>query len=384
MQQARIAVKSRRSQGACRARRGSLRARTLLLGQTGPVTTKSGAAEASVSVVEAVIALPFALPLNADRLGKVTHAKIGSVNAQVHLPSLKIFNNGTMFLEGPGVRSVRSDIDWATTLHNHSPWGSVVSWRKTGGGQPADIIADLYHVLFRAQVPQGTNGTHEQQTQAIADEIARNVWIWLALIGDWFEITTGVYLERTSRQGVEALTVGAELHLWSFDGQKGYELPGTHIIRGAQFGRVTTSAASWRRIIAKANNNLSPPVEHLFLRDARGSLRHGDTRRAVLDAATAAEISLALLLDQHITTASGPIQTVVRAANRDMGRLTTTLRKNFGVTLPSGIQTGLTDRRNEAIHSGLKPSWEAAKSALDIAVDIVDLATPRSTLLTFR
>lgn len=354
------------------------------LGQTGPMTTKPGAAKASVSVVEAVIALPFALPLNADRLGKVTHAKIGSVNAQVHLPSLKTSSNGAMLLEGPEVRSVRSDIDWATTLHNHSPWGSVVSWRRTDSGQPADIIVDLHHVLLRAQVPQGSNGTHEQQTQVIADEIAKNMWTWLSLIGDWFEVTTGIYLERTSHQGVETLTVGPELHLWSFDGQKGCDLARTHIISGAQFGRITASAASWRRIISRVNSNLSPPVEHLFLRDSRGSLHHGDTRRAVLDSATAAEISLALLLDRHITTASGPIQATVRAANRDMGRLTTTLRKNFGVTLPSDIQTGLIDRRNEAIHSGLKSSREAAKRALDIAVGIVDLATPRSTLLTRR
>lgn len=63
-------------------------------------------------------------------------------------------------------------------------------------------------------------------------------------------------------------------------------------------GRRAGLLGELRHVVKTAERGERLPSEHILLRDARASNLRGDFRRAVLDAATAGEMSLAALLDR--------------------------------------------------------------------------------------
>lgn len=345
------------------------------------MTVKRQPRAASGVGVEVVVALPFALRVDVDVLSKKTDGQIGSISAQVVLPRLTALSDGRPSIDAPHIQSVQPDIDWAAYLQHSSPWGTIASYQLDDGRQPTKITAQLHRVLLKAPVA-GSAKSRRKRTQVIADEIAEHVGDWISLIGDWYEVTTGSYLERSRSLSVENLTVEPELNRWSYDGTKVHTLARMRKTDGVVIGQRPLDSASWARILLKANKRITPPIEHLLLRDSRGSLLRGDTRRAVLDAATAAEISLFMLLDTHIGASSEPIKKIVREANYDMGRLARTLRKLFNVDIRPDLQKDLAERRHQAIHAGPEPSRNTATVALDIAAEVVDLSSPRAALLS--
>jgi hypothetical protein len=264
-------------------------------------------------------------------------------------------------------------------LDKQHSWGSVKTWRQGAPLGHGDTV-EINHLFLRCRLQAGAS-------KEIAQEIVNNVIPalkpWMHLLADWIEVVQETFLERNDSPGERSIIVGgSELIPWYFDGERGHSLSqGTLTTPGVVIGREGMTLPEWHLALRLAELQQNPPTEYTFLRDARGSLRQQSTRRAVLDAATAAEISLAKLLDAQTASAAEPIRDAVRDGNNNLGRMTTTLRKTFKVKLPNDIQGGLAKPRNDAIHAGKPPTTDEATLALKIAEELVDLATPQSELV---
>jgi hypothetical protein len=166
-----------------------------------------------------------------------------------------------------------------------------------------------------------------------------------------------------------------------FDGIKATPL--NYVTSGRPASGIGGPAADltcWRRILAAAGNGLVLPDEHLLLRDSLEAIFEDRPRPSILDAATAAEIGLATLLDNEYRSASKSDRQEARKANNSIMRLTRTLRK-LGVSLRPDIKEGLAECRDKAIHMGSTLSFSEARLVREIATEIVEMANPKAALL---
>ena len=83
----------------------------------------------------------------------------------------------------------------------------------------------------------------------------------------------------------------------------------------------------------------------------------------MLDAATAAELSLAKLRDDYLSSNDTRLAGYVRRKARQIDGLSSFL-KDMGRKLPDGIKGELNDPRNKAIHAGHELDEETADAAL--------------------
>lgn len=203
---------------------------------------------------------------------------------------------------------------------------------------------------------------------------------WSENIGTWFEIVSESYLPHSRDKGSVPIVLG-DSRMWFFDDTKAILLPHTVKVRPPIIDHPVADLKCWRQILAAIAKGSTPPVEHVLLRDARQGIFEEQTRRAVLDAASAAEISLATLLDKEIKSVPLPVQQVVRGATNSLGSLIKNLRNNFKISLSPDVDNVLAHLRNRSIHGGFKPSLDEARCALEIATEIVEMANPRGALL---
>lgn len=127
------------------------------------------------------------------------------------------------------------------------------------------------------------------------------------------------------------------------------------------------SLTSLSHVVRATSLDIGPPPAHLIIRDARGDLRRGRYRKAVVDAGSAAEIAIS---DRHRSHPS--------VTPRPFPRRPTlgTYVKYAVLPLPEATQDHLVRVRNDAIHNGLKPTRSQAEDAVRIALQIVQELQP--------
>ena len=122
------------------------------------------------------------------------------------------------------------------------------------------------------------------------------------------------------------------------------------------------------------------PIQHDLLLDAHTALFSDDLRRAVVDAATAAEVVLAQWIRRRLEERGLTTDEALRVTDEVNGiaelyRLSTAL----GLSLtPSRKQVidRIAQPRNLAVHAGEEPSHQAARNAFVCAQAIVDEVAP--------
>lgn len=336
----------------------------------------------AVGVIEAVAELGFHLPVDEFCLGTTTPALIGPIKAEVVLPNLTVVSDELFYVSAPEIHSVPVDTRWEERLQDHAPWGTISSYRKNDDGGPTDITVWLSRILIRISVkPEGQEGALTEANK-LTGRLNGHLQSWLGAMGDWFEVINATYLPRSPKPGGNQLISFGNPMTWFFNGTKATLL--NHIVGGRLASEIfgpSVDLNCWRQILAATGKGLTPPDEHLLLRDSLEAISDDNFRRAILDAATAAEISLAALLDKEIASKSPSEQQAIRKANIGIKRLTRTLR-TYGVSIRVDVQNNLADCRNKAIHAGFKPSLEEARLAREIATEIVEMASPRGALLS--
>jgi hypothetical protein len=91
----------------------------------------------------------------------------------------------------------------------------------------------------------------------------------------------------------------------------------------------------WQGILGAASDGRQPPTEYLLLRDSFAANRRGQGRRAVLDAATAAELALTRLLDQELAAGRQDLATYVKDQSKQIGGRIRALTA-LGIQIPGG------------------------------------------------
>jgi hypothetical protein len=137
---------------------------------------------------------------------------------------------------------------------------------------------------------------------------------------------------------------------------------------------------TWSRILDHANAGREPPNERILLRDSRVQLAENHNRRAVLDAATAAELALTLMLDEILSGLPRSVGELIRRGARQLGPLAETLQR-LGTRLPASFRQDLVEVRNQVIHAGYEPSTDMARRTVQLAHDLVEQARPLDRVL---
>ena len=138
--------------------------------------------------------------------------------------------------------------------------------------------------------------------------------------------------------------------------------------------------------VTATGNQDPPPAEWLFIRDARSLLNAGDFRRAVIDACTAAELSVTALIDRKFDQVgtSQADRDQQFASHHGLSKLIQ-LNNHLGAsTLPRRLQQDVAEPRNSAAHQGAQSSEAEARTAILKATEVVEMAYPLANLVPIQ
>lgn len=295
-------------------------------------------------------------------MGLLKPAVIGGVPVHVVLPDFDRSGNETILHR-------RSRVKWVESLKTkpdeddpEHPFGVAHGW-----GEEREFIAKRLLILPR-----------EKLTQRQATELAREAEPWVELLHTWIEVVARTDLHEELVSHDER---GGATFVWLDKGKPpGKVLRGRHELILSLGSAPKITPVQWGGALARASDGARPPEAHIFLRDARHAKNIGQFRRSVLDSATAAELSLAKLRDEYLSSNDARLADYVGKKARQIDGLSRFL-KDMGRKLPNGIKSELNDPRNKAIHAGREPDEETASKALKKAEEVLGLAFPWKKLL---
>jgi hypothetical protein len=189
--------------------------------------------------------------------------------------------------------------------------------------------------------------------------VAHELAVWWASLTDWLGVLTVQDFVGLRTRQRSILADG--FHAWSAD---------TNGVRRAGYGTAVDTVQDYvdvldryqlQRAMNLAASGQRPPAEWLFIRDARSLLRAGEYRRAVIDAATAAELALTTLLDNHFsaTATHTAISEALLDRSQSLGGRCKLVNELMPGTLPRASNTTDPDRARPVEHSSGR-GWERA------------------------
>jgi len=199
------------------------------------------------------------------------------------------------------------------------------------GERPAATPEDYWgeiHQFGADKVPVGVIVRQLAFTAELADEVDLSEAVvsivgamdeWWENVRAWLEVTTGQHLTQVGHQDVEV--IGNKTPIWPLkdDGTYGKKFNFDVTIAGAMPRRVRgVSADLLRECVLRSSDG--PPLAWTLLRDA-SSLHHvGQYRRAVIDAATAAELGVTKMLDIRLNDVEEQVRAALLKAHTMLGR----------------------------------------------------------------
>ena len=127
-----------------------------------------------------------------------------------------------------------------------------------------------------------------------------------------------------------------------------------------------------RKCLAAVAEGRAAPPERLHLSDARSLHNNGQWRRAVIDAATAAEVGITSWIDAN---ADAKVKADLAKKPRTLGGLWR-LYKKLGGAVPDDFQKLVVDPRNDAAHRGMSLTSEQSAKAIDATEALLKATTP--------
>jgi hypothetical protein len=228
-------------------------------------------------------------------------------------------------------------------------WGELGSLRtRNSDGTWPDYPALVRQCIVATSVEARNDEQFMTAAKVVADELA----LWWASLTDWLGVLTVQDFVGLGTQQRSILADG--FHAWSGDANG---------IRRASYGAVVDTVQRYvdvlgqdqlQRAMDLAASGQRPPIEWRFIRDARSLLRAGEYRRAVIDAATAAELTLTELLDRHFsaTSTDTAISEALLDRSQTLGGRCKLVNELMPGTLPGRFQQEVTEPRNLAAHTG--------------------------------
>lgn len=265
--------------------------------------------------------------------------------------------------------------DWTATPRTADEQWGTHSRHEALGFKGVAIKRIAFNVHARAaQIDPAIRAEWGQEL--LAQQILHHIDTWWENVRTWLEICTNQRLTQLGQEGDDWLNPHTRTSIWAVDDYNGarHEVKvGGTVIRGPErvIG-VTPEILQGCAALAAT----TPPLAWRLLRDARALQNADQLRRAVIDAATAAELAATKRIDDLLANEADPKRRKTLAEAKTLGGKATALRDE----LPANFHADLVRRRNNAVHEGIEvryPEWEAAFcAALALVERVFPLPTP--------
>jgi len=251
-------------------------------------------------------------------------------------------------------------------------WGSVNSWNpKTHVALNAHVRALLIHFKI-----DPSKITYSNYLYGRGHPTGKTIDTLFAEVDEWFE-RIRVWVEAASDQDINPRAPlrslemrGSGLHVFTME-KETVSLPANSssivlVKRDAEKVKLPI----FRKIINLANAGTLPSDAHMLLCESRAAKRRGQYRRAVIDAGSATEITLADFNNRvtRVGVQPGKLPTLGWYVNQRAIKI--------GAALPTNTKADLVDIRNSAIHQNQVPTTEETNKALALAEQIVNYIDP--------
>jgi hypothetical protein len=249
-----------------------------------------------------------------------------------------------------------------------NPWGEL---RITGSADDGSIVPHTVCVKrVRIMLWVSPNDAFEQHLGPRLDEA---LWPWWEALSTWIEVVTGQDLASLGdRRPKQPQT----FHLWGGNAD-GTMRPLSTMFYATFYPtniQVLTSDGLQACLSAVARGQ-TPAPERLHLSDARSLHNDGQWRRAVIDAATAAEVAIISWLDSRLKTAEPDVKAALLDTPLTLGRLHRLYTK-LGGELPGNFDKLVVAPRNHAAHRGMALTEEESAAAIETTSALLDAASP--------
>lgn len=293
--------------------------------------------------VTAVYELPVPIWISCDALDQIIPSGIGNLRFDVAMPKDKPPVGAAPEVAGVSIPERQDEelLAWTTEYAGSIPEEM----------QPATALRRV--VITAVQAPVDP----EKAWRGPEHQLAESVGFWFDQVRTWVEIYTGQDLDPEHRV-YTATTVGAGLTFVAppNDGALGIQLFTPQI--------QPVSAENWWNILAAVRVGVEPQLELLLHRDARAALSRRFYRRAVIDAATAAEIVLVRCLNQQSATL--PEKQSKRLAKATLGAAISIAEESgLGFAVTFAELKELNRLRIAAVHLAQEPDYFETSTLLD-------------------
>ena len=258
----------------------------------------------------------------------------------------------------------------ATSPH-HVPierdtWGQVFMFDP----EARTCAAWISSVMLEIEIPgelisTATNGNGQCVTGDAVAEFQQQAHRWLERVRDWVGVVADQHTgDPRLRQGTD---IENRIWVWPADAGSDCRCNVSHAITIRHQQTEVMNNTEWQYVLDRASHEDEAPLERMMLANARNALRQGRYREAVLDAATAAELTLKETLGNEMTSVDARLRDRL-LENATLGRIVDLLKHK---PLPVGMRDGLVIARNGAIHRGSPVPFAAAQEAVRLAVAVV-------------
>ncbi|MDX1885369.1 hypothetical protein [Mycolicibacterium sp. 120270] len=287
----------------------------------------------------------------ADLLAGSFHTRVGGYEATVLLPALAHPGGLASFLAPPIVEAEPIDT-------RSEEWGTV--YMVSNKHEPIGVI--VRRLVLTADVDPGHLGEF-----VVARTLVDAMDGWWDNVRTWAEIVTG---QRMTKFGSQAKTAspkttpiwrvsrhGSQREMITYSSELPLTLDPVHGV----------DSDVLKDCLALAE--VTPPLAWSFLCGARSLHEGAEYRRAVIDAATAAELAITRLLDERSANDWESItkMTLGRKANK---------LKELDYPVPQSFFDNLVRKRNKAVHDGETIDRVECDKAIVEAVNVIHDAYP--------
>lgn len=296
---------------------------------------------------------------------------LGKHHASIITPSAK-YSNDDPKLVIPENGKLNEQVLKRLGRHNSEfPWGAIFSYNT---GTSEIIGASISSFLLHIEQISGDDITYSNYLHGrgrpesevlFLKELWQGADQWIALFRRWIAVLSDQHTNplqpitnlESEASSLEILTVEKEI----------VSLPssGSDAITIFMEDEESSLDVSTLRIACEAaSNKIEPHISHEFIAEAKTAFRRKEFRKAVIDACTATELILNLLLTEELNKLPKNVSTALLSERRTLGPLSKLVSKFKD--LPNDMEV-LLKTRNSVVHRGLSPDKTEALAVLDVA-----------------
>jgi hypothetical protein len=191
-------------------------------------------------------------------------------------------------------------------------------------------------------------------------DLSKELNVWAARLCGWLSVLS---------QGPTSYVFELGSVTWPPDID--HELQSDAYADGRMYEPQEVSEWQWQHALAHAENGDLPPAGRTLLAKAVSSLFEENYRSAILDAATAVELTLSKGIENKIKSHGADVKlSELLLKNKTLGALIQ-LAREFGLVLPANVTPNLVEKRNKVMHQGYIPSQEDANAATEVSRKII-------------